>query len=104
MTCMPDLGNDDILWPPASKILISPLSWAVVYFVVFARVCFAFVVVDATFGYLVHKFILYLSLLQKSFYKTPPEYHPGVGTTLCPPLLMPPLMEADIFYLLSRIS
>jgi hypothetical protein len=57
-----ELGNDDLLWPPASGNLVSHLSWVVVYSIVFAWVGFAFMVVHAMFGCLVHKFALYLSI------------------------------------------
>jgi hypothetical protein len=56
------LGNDDLLRPPASGTPVSHPCWIVVYFVVFAWVGFAFVMVHVTFGCLVHKFALYLSM------------------------------------------
>jgi hypothetical protein len=59
---MLELGNDDLLWPPAWGIPVSHLSWVVVYSVVFAWEGFAFVVVHSMFGCLVHKFALYLSM------------------------------------------
>jgi hypothetical protein len=59
---MLELGNDDLLWSPASRNSVSHLSWVVVYPVVFTWVDFAFVVVHAMFGCLVHKFALYLSM------------------------------------------
>jgi hypothetical protein len=57
-----ELGNDDLLWTTASGNPVSHLSWVVIYSVVFAWVGFAFVVVHATFGCLVHIFALYLSM------------------------------------------
>jgi hypothetical protein len=62
---MLELGNDDLLWPPASGNPVSHLSWVVVYSVVFAWVDFAFVVVHATFDCLVYK----KSMMLLKFYR-----------------------------------
>jgi hypothetical protein len=59
---MLELGNDDLLWPPALGTPVSHLSWIIIDSVVFAWVGFAFVVVLTTFGCLVYIFALYLSI------------------------------------------
>jgi hypothetical protein len=59
---MLELGIDDLLRPPASGTPVSNPGWIVVYFVVFAWVGFAFVMVHVTFGCLVHIFTSYLSM------------------------------------------
>jgi len=54
---MLELGNDDLLWPPASGTPVSHLSWVVVYFVCVCVVGFAFV------GFTPRLAALYINLL-----------------------------------------